>query len=184
MGLTALRALRALRVGSGKQVLVVGGNGGVGSTTIQVARLLGAEVDAVVGRQGQAAEQAGARQIYNYHSGGPEQITRKYDAVVNAAGASMLACRRTTARGGEVMALSPAAIPLVAFSMVSPGARIRMMSAKSPPEDLVWLADRVDDGSLVPIVDTTYELKDVARMHKDAEARSACGKRVVVVGQH
>ncbi|WP_257493910.1 zinc-binding dehydrogenase [Actinomyces wuliandei] len=48
----------------------------------------------------------------------------------------------------------------------------------------MWLADRVDDGSLVPIVDTTYELKDVARMHKDAEARSACGKRVVVVGQH
>ncbi|AYD89201.1 NAD(P)-dependent alcohol dehydrogenase [Actinomyces sp. 2119] len=184
VGLTALQALRALRVGSGKQVLVVGGNGGVGSATIQVARLLGAEVDAVVGRQSQAAERAGARQLYNYHSGGPEQITRKYDAVVNAAGASMLAYRRTTARGGEVMALSPAAIPLVVLSLLSPGARIRTMSARSVPEDLTWLADRVDDGSLVPIIDTSYELKDVARMHEDAQARSACGKRVVVVGQH
>ena len=48
-GLAALKGFAGLK--AGEKVLVIGGNGGVGSTAIQVALALGAEVDAVTGRR-------------------------------------------------------------------------------------------------------------------------------------
>jgi NADPH:quinone reductase-like Zn-dependent oxidoreductase len=48
---TALVALRdSLATGSGHRVLVVGGSGGVGTAAIQLARILGAQVDAVASK--------------------------------------------------------------------------------------------------------------------------------------
>lgn len=90
VGLTAVAALRALGVEKGKRVLVVGGNGGVGSTAIQVARAHGAHVDAVTGERAGAATQAGAANLYNYHQGGVTQITQRYDAILATASDGLL----------------------------------------------------------------------------------------------
>ncbi|PIF03391.1 MAG: Zn-dependent alcohol dehydrogenase, partial [Propionibacterium sp.] len=82
-GLTALQALRdTLKVEPGQRTLVVGGSGGVGSTAVQVAAALGAEVDAVVGSQASVATKAGANRIFDYHSVTPDDIAERYDAIL------------------------------------------------------------------------------------------------------
>lgn len=178
-GLTAVQALRALSVESGKRVLVVGGNGGVGSTAIQVARALGAEVDTVTGRRKDAAQQAGATDTYNYHEVSAEQVPQRYDAILVTATTGLLAYRKLLSRGGSIAALSPSAIPAILASAFSPGPMIRMVSAKPNASDLAWLTSQVDGDTITPIIDTAYPVDRVVDAHRDAEDRSASGKRII-----
>lgn len=181
VGLTAIQALRALRVEAGKRVLIVGGNGGVGSTAIQVARALGATVDAVSGHHHETAQRAGAAHIYNYHDGGTAQISASYDAILEAACVELFAYRGLLNRRGRIAPLSPAAMPAILASAFTPGPMIRMVSAKPDAGDLAWLAAQANEGTITPIIDTGYPLGRVGDAHQAAEEHSAAGKRVISV---
>ena len=180
-GLTAVQALRPLRVRRGNRVLVVGGNGGVGSTVVQVARIMGGEVDAVVGVRSDVAVSAGARRVFDYHDLKPSDVPGSYDVVVDTAGVDALAYRRLLKPGGRMAAIAPGAFWDIVKSMFSPGPMIRMVSGKPSVKDLMWLAAKVNIGELKPILAATYPLDRIAEAHRDAESLSAAGKRVVLV---
>lgn len=181
-GLGALKALHeVLRVGQGDRLLVVGGNGGVGTVTIQAATALGASVDAVTGSDPVAALQAGAERTFDYHSVRPERVPGRYDAIVDAVGRESLAYRRLLAPGGRMTLITTAGPAVELASLVRPGPRIRMMAAGPSRESLTRLARAVDDGAVRPIIAERYPLEETARAHRDAEERSAAGKRVIVV---
>ncbi|WP_167146061.1 NADP-dependent oxidoreductase [Actinomyces sp. ZJ308] len=179
-GLTAVQALRPLKLRRGDRVLVVGGNGGVGSTVIQVARIMGGEVDAVVGVRSDAAIGAGARQVFDYHDLKPSDIPGRYDVVVDTAGTDASAYRRLLKSGGRMTAIAPGAFWDILRSMVSPGSVIRMVSGKPSAKDLTWLAAQVNAGELKPLIAATYPLDRIVEAHRDAESASAAGKRVVL----
>ena len=180
-GLTAVQALRPLELRRGNRVLVVGGNGGVGSTVVQVARIMGADVDAVVGVRGGVAAAAGAQRVFDYHDLEPSDMPGRYDAVVDTAGSDASAYRGLLGPGGRMAAIAPGAFWDIVKSMLSPGPMIRMVSGKPSVKDLMWLAARVDSGELKPLIAATYPLDRVADAHRDAESLSAAGKRVVLV---
>lgn len=180
VGLTAVQALRPLKLSRGDRVLVVGGNGGVGSTVVQVARIMGGEVDAVVGVRSDVAVSAGARQVFDYHDLKPSDIPVRYDVVVDAAGTDAFAYRRLLKPGGRMTAIAPGAFWDILRSMVSPGPVIRMVSGRPSVRDLVWLAEQVNAGELKPLISATYPLDRIVEAHRDAESMSAAGKRIVV----
>lgn len=170
-------------VREGDRLLVVGGNGGVGTTAIQLATALGASVDAVTGSEPAAALQAGAERAFDYHSVAPERIPGRYTAILDAVGADSLAYRSLLAPGGR-MTLITTSGPIVAVaSAVRPGPRIRMMSAGPSRESLTRLARAVDDGPLRPIIAARYCLDGIAQAHRDAEELPAAGKRIII-GDH
>ncbi|MGO1409901.1 MULTISPECIES: NAD(P)-dependent alcohol dehydrogenase [unclassified Microbacterium] len=180
VGLTALKALRdALRVAAGDRVLVVGGSGGVGSTAIQIAVALGARVDAVAGSRGDVAESAGAEHVYDYRSTAPEQISARYHVILDTSGSRVGAYRGLLTRAGRIASVSPASFYAVMASAVTPGPRIRVVSAGPNGEDLRWLARAVDDGSIRPIVAGSYPRNQVEDAHRDSESGPSAGKRVV-----
>lgn len=181
VGLTALQALRdTLKVTHGSRVLIVGGSGGVGTAAIQIATTLGASVDAVAGARGGVAEHAGAKQVYDYRSTEPSQITGQYDAILDTANGDLRAYRRLLNRGGRIAALTPSAIPAILASAFTPGPLIRMVSAKPNANDLTWLARAIDAGQVAPIIDATFTLRQIADAHRSSEAGSTGGKRIVV----
>ena len=179
-GLTAVQALRPLKVRRGDRVLVVGGNGGVGSTVVQVARIMGADVDAVVGVRGGVAAGAGAQQVFDYHDLEPSDIPGRYDVVVDTAGTDASAYRELLRPGGRMVAIAPGAFWDILKSVLSPGPVIRMVSGKPNAKDLAWLAAKVNTGELKPILAATYPLDRIAEAHRDAENLSAAGKRIVL----
>jgi NADPH:quinone reductase len=81
-GLTALRSLEVAGLLLGKRVLVTGASGGVGRFAVQLARVSGAEVTALVrdaGRSGEVLGRLGATAVV-------ERIDADYDLIVDAVG--------------------------------------------------------------------------------------------------
>ena len=88
-GLTAWRALELGGFLLGRQVLITGGAGGVGRLAIQLARLSGAQVTAVVGRPERVdgLRELGADEVVV----GIEHATGRYDVILESVGGASLA---------------------------------------------------------------------------------------------
>ena len=176
-GLAALKGFAGLK--AGEKVLVIGGNGGVGSTAIQVALALGAKVDAVTGAEEGVAKHVGAGQTFNYHITPPSSIPGRYSFILDTAGINLLPYRALLAPGGRFTTVAPAVMDVLR-SLVTRGPRIRIVSAGANPTGLAWLAQKVDSGEIRPVIGDIYpaeQVRDAYRAYSAAE--SAHGKLVI-----
>ena len=71
------------------------------------------------------------------------------------AGKEVAAYRQNMRRGGRMATVSSSAAGVVLTSAVTAGPRVQIVSGKADRDDLAWLADRVDDGELAPVVAAT-----------------------------
>lgn len=179
--LTALVALRdRLHVRPGQRVLVVGAAGAVGVAAIQLARHLGARVDAVCGSAGvEGCVSMGAEQVFDHaatHHDGPAAA---YERILVAAGQAaawfgalkpggVIACARIDAwvRG------LPAA--------VRRGVGIRSVAAGHASADLTLLAGLVATGELRYHVGRTYPIAELPRAHAELGDGGTRGARLVI----
>ena len=176
-GLAALKGFAGLK--AGEKVLVIGGNGGVGSTAIQVALALGAEVDAVTGAEEGVAKHVGAGQTFNYHITPPSAIPGRYSFILDTAGINLLPYRALLAPGGRFTTVAPAVMDVLR-SLVTRGPRIRIVSAGANPTGLAWLAQKVDSGEIRPVIGDIYPAEQIRdAYHAYTAAESAHGKLVI-----
>jgi NADPH:quinone reductase-like Zn-dependent oxidoreductase len=191
---TALQGLRdAGRVVAGDRVLVIGASGGVGTFAVQVAKHLGADVMAVTsGRNAALVRSIGADRVVDYTR---EDVTAgddRFDVILQLAGttpASALA--RILAPGGRLV-LSSGDSP---NRFVGPmggairgvllgkrkGQSIAVLTAKWNSADLTVLAGLLESRAIVPVIDSTYALADVADAIRYVESGRARGKVLVSV---
>lgn len=181
VGLTALQVLRdVLGVSRGHRLLVLGGTGGVGSAAVQVARILGAAVTATCRSDHLAlCTRLGARAV-DYATTPPADLGRQFDRILDCAGKDVATYRQNLRRGGRMATVSSSAAGVVLTSAVTAGPRVRIFSGKADRDDLAWLADRVDDGELAPVVAATFGLDQVADAHRALETGHTAGKNVVL----
>lgn len=184
-GMTAIKSLNVLGFKRGQRLLVIGGNGGVGTAAISVARYFSDHVDAVVGKNADAALQAGARETFSYHEVDPAHIPGQYDAVLGATEINNLgAYRHLVAPGGTIATIAPTHPPTLINALVSPGPRISIVTALPSKRRLDLLTRIVEAGALTPVIGEAYPVTEVQRAFTDAEEGSAFGKRVVVLNSH
>ncbi|OXM67582.1 NAD(P)-dependent alcohol dehydrogenase [Amycolatopsis vastitatis] len=196
MPMAAVTALLALRgVEAGQRVLVNGASGGVGTFAVQLAKALGARVDAVCSAaNGDLARSLGAEHVVDYRSADFTRSGRRYDFVLDIAGSrSLPACRRVVARTGTFVVvggpagrwLQPAGHAFAALA-AGPFARRRAVLAdavgcrdkKAVLGELTALAER---GALTPVVDRSYPFDDLRAAIAYQEAGHAKGKVVVTL---
>lgn len=197
MPMAAVTALLALRgVEAGQRVLVNGASGGVGTFAVQLARALGAQVDAVCSTANVAAARSlGAEHVFDYRSEDFTRSGRRYDVVLDIAGSrSMFACRQVLSRGGTFVAVGgragrwvqPAAHVFAALAS-GPFARRRVVLAdavacENKAAVLRELATFAESGAVTPVVDRSYPFDDLRAALGYSEAGHARGKVVVTVG--
>jgi len=173
---TALLALRdAGRLQAGQRVLVNGASGGVGLFAVQLARALGARVDAVCSAaNADQARSAGASEVIDYAS---EDFTRRgprYDLLLDVAGGhGVFACRRALTRPGTLVLVGgPAgrwvqpAGHMLAAAALGPLARRRtvladIVSSPAKRELLTTLATMIDNGQVTPVISRTYAFSEL-----------------------
>jgi NADPH:quinone reductase-like Zn-dependent oxidoreductase len=192
-GCTALQALRNKgRLEAGQKVLVNGAAGGVGTFAVQIAKALGAEVTGVCStRNVELVRSLGAEHVVDYTQADYTRSGERYDVILDAAGTHSLSANgRVLAPAGTIVLvgavrfgnwIGPLIAPLKAV-VLSRFSRqtFAPLVAKITRDDLEHLAGLVDAGTLSPVIDRTYALRETAEAIRYLEEGHARGKVVVV----
>ena len=167
-GLLALEYLRKANVRAGQRILIYGASGAVGTSAVQLARHLGAQVTGVCSTANvDLVASLGASAVIDYtredFTGGAE----RYDLILDAVGkrksaASLRQCRHVLAPGGTCVSVDDG-------------------TPKLRREDLVLLADLAMKGEIRPVIDRTYALDDIVEAHIYVDSGHKRGNVVITV---
>ena len=167
----ALLALTCLRPGyplQGKEVVVYGAAGSIGSAAVQLlVHHFGAEVTAVC--DGRDTEVVGAlrpRHVVDRFREDFTKGTRKYDVVFDAVGRhSFRRCRRVLKPGGVFITVDLGFmyhVPFLALVTRLAGSRRAALGiGRYRQEDLLMVSGLIEAGLYRPVIDREYELDDI-----------------------
>jgi NADPH:quinone reductase-like Zn-dependent oxidoreductase len=185
--LAALTALQALRdccpPGPGKTVLINGASGGVGHFAVQIAKILGAGVHAVCGRDNtDFVKSLGADSVHCYTDQPANSIDAPFDVVFDVFGNFRRKhFRRQLGRQGVFISTVPgrATIAGEILARTRLAQRSRLVLVRSRTADLQQLANWCDEERLRPHVDRIYPVDQAADAHRHIETRHTRGKVVI-----
>ena len=194
-GITALLAVRDVgRAGPGQRVLVNGASGGVGTFAVQIARALGAGVDAVCrARNADLVRSIGATGVIDYASEDFTRGRRRYDLLIDIAGSrTAVACRRVLAPKATMVIVGGPAGRWIqpaghVFSALALGPRVSQRIALAnavtcaKQEILTALTALIEDGAVTPVIDRTYAFAEIPEAVAYQEQGHASGKVVVTI---
>jgi NADPH:quinone reductase-like Zn-dependent oxidoreductase len=193
-GSTALQALRDQgRVQAGQKVLVVGASGGVGSFAVQIAKAFDTEVTGVCSTpKVELVRSLGADHVLDYTVEDVADGRQRYDLVLDIGGnTSVTRLRRALTPEGTLVivggesggrwlgGLQRQLRALVTSPFVRQ--RLRVFVAREHYEQLEALTELIEAGKVMPAIDRTYPLSDVAEAIRYLEQGRARGKVVITV---
>jgi NADPH:quinone reductase-like Zn-dependent oxidoreductase len=197
MPIAAVTALHAIRdrghAQPGQRVLVNGAAGGVGTFAVQIAAALGAEVTGVCSaRNADVVRSIGAAHVVDYAAEDFAEGTVRYDLILdNVGNRNIRDLRRAATPTGTVIVNgggSPGHIIGAVGSILRAAIvnlfvrqKITMVPTTWSRDDLLAVAELVENGTLRPVIDRTYPLVDTAAGLRYVEARHARGKVVITV---
>jgi NADPH:quinone reductase-like Zn-dependent oxidoreductase len=167
-GLLALHFLRKAGVRAGQRVLIYGASGAVGTSAVQLARHLGAEVTGVCSTSNvDLVASLGAIAVIDYSREDFTNGTTRYDLIFDAVGkrksaAALRRCRQVMGTGGACVSVDDGRPTL-------------------RREDLVLLRELATMGEIRPVIDRTYALDDIVEAHRYVDDGHKRGNVVVAV---
>jgi NADPH:quinone reductase-like Zn-dependent oxidoreductase len=167
-GLLALHFLRKADVQAGQSVLVFGASGAVGTSAVQLARHLGAEVTGVCSTANvNLVASLGATTVIDYTSEDFTHRAERYDLIFDAVGkrksaAPLRLCHRALAPGGACVSVDDG-------------------TPKLRREDLVLLGELATKGEIRPVIDRTYALDEIVDAHNYVDNGHKRGNVVITV---
>jgi len=192
--LTALQALRDVgKVTAGTTVLVNGASGGVGTYAVQIAKALGADVTAVCStRNVEQAKALGADRVVDYTKEDFTKLAVRHDVMIDIAGSrSYLRFRRVLADkaivvvvGAKMSASFLGPLKHMAgtkLQSIGRGHTVKFFIAKVGTDDLILLAEMMQDGRLRSVIDRRFGLGDATEGLRYLGQGHARGKIVIEV---
>ena len=195
-GISALQGLRDKgRIRAGQKVLINGAAGGVGTFAVQIARSLGADVTGVCSaRNVEMVRSIGAGGAIDYTQEDFTTSGERYDLILDAVGNHSLPdLRRALTADGTLVLVGAsdkghwlgvlAGILEVAVLSRFARQKLHLFLARVRKDDLMVLRELLEAGKVVPVIDRSYPLSDVAEAVRYLEAGHARGK-VVITMEH
>ncbi|MFI1168065.1 NAD(P)-dependent alcohol dehydrogenase [Streptomyces sp. NPDC020801] len=192
--LTALQAVRDQgKVQEGRQVLITGAAGGVGTFAVQLAHAFGARVTAVASTPKLDAVRAlGADHVIDYTREDFLAGPRRYDAIIDIAGNRGLRDlrRALTPRGRLVITGGETNGPWLGGTdrqlraqILSPftGQHLGTFISSEHADGLRDLTALIDTGALTPVVDRVYPLAETAAAVRHLLGGHVTGKLVLAL---
>jgi NADPH:quinone reductase-like Zn-dependent oxidoreductase len=173
----------ATEVKRGDRVLVRGANGGVGVAAIQIAKVMGAHVTALVSTADQIsrAQAIGADVALDYHTVQSRKLGH-FDVIIDPVGRDMGAFRRLLNKDGVMACVAvpaPAGVAYILFSNIYGSRRVRFVRMPPTGKLLGELTPYVDEHGVKPVIDSEYTLDTIVDAHRSLERSGGFGKRVV-----
>lgn len=192
-GTTALQALRDKgKLEAGQEVLINGASGGVGTFAVQIAKALGAEVSTVCStRNLELVRSIGADHAFDYKREDYTQSGRQFDLIIDMVGNhGLLANREVLTPEGTYVGvggtvgdwIGPLTGPIKAMALTPfVGQEFTGFLAQLRQDDLVFLADLMAEGKLVPVMGSRFSLEEVPEAIRHSEGGHARGKIVIAL---
>ena len=193
---TALIGIRDVaRIQPGRQLLVNGASGGVGTFAVQLAKVFGATVTGVCStRNLELVRSAGADEVVDYTMADFARSDRRYDVVLDLVGNRSLGDLRRVLKPGGLLILSGGGVfeggslvgpmgLMMRGTLLSPfvGRRIVMLTTKASRANLATLRDLAESGKVTPMIDRTYSLAETADAMRYLESEHARAKVVITI---
>ncbi|MEZ4863451.1 MAG: NAD(P)-dependent alcohol dehydrogenase [Caldilineaceae bacterium] len=188
----AVTALQALRdhgqLQAGQKVLINGASGGVGHFAVQIAKALGAEVTGVCStRKMEMVRSIGADHVIDYTQEDFTQNGQQYDLILAVGGDLPISAYRRALRpqgryvmiGGSSMKQFFQAMLVGPWLSMTGKQKLGLMLVKPTQADLAFVAELLETGKVVPVVDKTYPFSDLPDAIRYLEAGRAQGKVVI-----
>jgi NADPH:quinone reductase-like Zn-dependent oxidoreductase len=167
-GLLASFFVRRLKIQKGQRVLVFGASGAIGTSAVQLARHLGAEVTGVCSTANlELVGSLGATSVIDYTKDDFTQSGRLYDVIFDAVG------KRKSAKA---MLNAGAALAPRGVSMSVDDAFPRTKKS-----DLLALKELAESGALRPVIDRRYTLDEIVEAHRYVDLGHKKGNVIVTI---
>jgi len=190
---TALQGLRDTgELQPGQKVLIVGASGGVGTFAVRIAKALGAEVTGVCSSKNvEMVRSIGADHVIDYTQEDFSKTSSRYDLILDMAGNRPLSVLRSVlhrngilvlvgGRGGPwLLGMGRTMRGLLLSPFVSQ--RIRFFVSTRNEEDLTYLKQLLEDGTITPVIDTEYVLDEGPAAIDHVDRGHTSGKVVIRV---
>ncbi|MCJ7780538.1 MAG: NAD(P)-dependent alcohol dehydrogenase, partial [Acidimicrobiia bacterium] len=167
-GLLALHFLHKAGVRAGQSVLVFGASGAVGTSAVQLARHLGAEVTAVCSTANvELVASLGATRVVDYTVEDFVDRAERYDLIFDAVGKSKSAsalrrCQHVLGPGGACISVDDG-------------------TPKLRRQDLMLVGELATKGEIRPVIDRTYALDDIVDAHRYVDNGHKRGNVILTV---
>jgi len=166
----ALSGIRAVGVTADDEVLVNGATGAIGSAAVQLLAELGARVTAVCATDHMdTVKKLGAETVIDYTQQDFTQLKQQFKFVYDAVGKSTYgACKKILKN------------PLYALLFtITRSKRVMFPIPKNLNSDAQYLASLLHSGAFAPLIDSSYELKDIRDAYKLAETGMKTGNIII-----
>jgi NADPH:quinone reductase-like Zn-dependent oxidoreductase len=184
-GLEALHALGKANIQSGQRVLIVGAGGSIGTYSVQLARLYGAEVTAV-DKPGklQMLRSIGADHLIDYTQQDFTRNGQMYDVIFDTIGGSPFPrSLRSLKENGVYLNANPGLLGAARMRWTSQKSNKRVIpwTAGYTSKNLLALKELVEAGKIKPVIDRRYPLEQVAEAHRYVETGDKKGNVVITM---
>jgi NADPH:quinone reductase-like Zn-dependent oxidoreductase len=195
-GFTALQGLRQANIQPGQKVLINGATGGVGTFAVQIAKSFGAEVTGVCSTgKVELVRSIGADHVIDYTKDDFTKGDQRYDVIFDNVGNHSFSDRRRVLTPNGVCILAGIGgaglhqetwgriVGNFEADLLSRFVRQKFVSyvTKLDKEDLKLLSDLMQTGKVIPVIDRTYKLREIAEAMRYFEEGHARGKVVIAV---
>src|SRR5262249_1509795 len=197
---TALVALQGLRdtarVKPGQKVLINGGDGGIGTFAVQIAKVMGAEVTGVCSTHNlDLVKSLGADHVIDYTKEDFTTGDQRYDVIYDLVNNHSFAERRRVLKSGGICVLAgiggsgihdetlSRAVGVLTASLRSKFAREKFVpfGVDINKKDLGVLRDLIESGKVVPALTKIYPLTETAAAYKYLETGHVSGKIAITI---
>ncbi len=187
-GLTALQQLRdGCNIQAGQKILINGSSGGVGSFSVQIAKVFGAEVTGVCStRNVEMVRSLGADHVVDYTREDFTKSDQRYDRVLdNIASRKLLDLRKVLTPEGIVQPNSGHSgmgyvIKSFLLSMINRN-HGKMFVTQSTTKDLTYLKELIEEGRVKPVIDKVFSFEDAPKAFDYMDKEHIRGKVAIAI---
>lgn len=187
-GVLALQGLYDVgHIQSGQKVLINGAGGGGGTFAIQIAKAAGAMITGVDSTEKLAVMRSlGCEHVIDYTKEDFTKNGKQYDLILDVRTTrSVFDYNRVLAPNGIYVTVGGTTGRLLQFALlrmfISGGKKMKLLVHKPTKMDLDFLTELFEEGKVIPVIDRSYKLSEVAEAFRYFGEGNFIGKVVISV---
>jgi NADPH:quinone reductase-like Zn-dependent oxidoreductase len=182
----AIVALQGLRdegqIQPGKEVLINGASGGIGTFAVQIAKYFGAEVTGVCSSKNfDLVRSIGADKVIDYTQEDFTKNRQRYDLILDIKAYRSISDYERVLSPKGIYVLAGGSVARIIQTSITGNERMVNFQARPNQKELDFMTELLEAGTVVPVIDRRYPLSEVSEAIRYYGEGHARGKVVITM---